>query len=239
MLADEIITALGQVGVVALFGALGAAFYRDSFRCRWFIAALTLYMLYDGLLTRLFFTIPNMPTEANWNWLGKAMSLAGMLIIASLPAFGFRKVGLTLRQRPGRLQPFIVLLTLMGLFAYMAIADGSAVADPETIAFQWTMPSFDEELFYRGVLLLLMNEAFTRRVSVLGAPIGYGGLLTSLLFGLAHGLAYAQGSFSFDLLTFAITGVPSLILLWLRERTGSLFLPMLGHSASNGLFTVI
>ncbi len=68
----------------------------------------------------------------------------------------------------------------------MMVSNSSETADFETIAFQWTMPSIDEELFYRGVLLLMMNEAFTRRVTILGAPIGYGGLLTSLLFGLAQ-----------------------------------------------------
>ncbi|HNP35977.1 MAG TPA: CPBP family intramembrane metalloprotease [Woeseiaceae bacterium] len=236
---DELFTVLGQVGVVAVFGAIGAVLLRRDFRLGWFIAALALYVLYDGLLTRMFFAIPNYPQESSWNWLGKTMSLAGMLIVASLPMFGFRRVGLTVEQRPNFRTPLIVFLGLIALFVYLAIGDRSGIADFETIAFQWTMPSLDEELFYRGVLLLMMNEAFTRKATILGAPIGYGGLLTSLLFGLAHGFGYAEGSFQFDLMTFALTGIPSLILLWLRERTGSLLLPMLGHSASNGLFTVI
>ena len=162
-----------------------------------------------------------------------------MLVVASLPMFGFRRVGLTFTQRPNFRTPLVVFLGLMGLFVFLAITDASEMADIETIAFQWTMPSIDEELFYRGVLLLMMNEAFSRRATILGAEIGYGGLLTSLLFGLAHGFGYSDGSFQFDPMTFAVTGIPSLILLWLRERTGSLLLPMLGHSASNGLFTVI
>ena len=236
---DETFTVLGHVGVIAAFGAIGAVLYRRDFHMGWFIAALALYILYDGLLTRVFFVIPNFPVESSWNWLGKLMSLIGMLIVASLPMFGYRRVGLTLAQRSGFRTPLVVFLGLMGLFVYLAISDASEVADMETIAFQWTMPSIDEELFYRGVLLRMMNEAFTRRVSILGAAIGYGGLLTSLLFGLAHGFGYSEGSFHFDPMTFAVTGIPSLILLWLRERTGSLLLPMLGHSASNGLFTVI
>ena len=236
---DEIYTVLGQVGIIAVFGAIGAALYRRDFHLGWFIVALALYVLYDGLLTRVFFAIPNLPVELSWNWLGKVMSFVGMLVVASLPMFGYRRVGLTLTQRPGFRTPLVVFLGLMGLFVYLAISDASGMADIETIAFQWTMPSLDEELFYRGVLLLMMNEAFTRRVSILGAAIGYGGLLTSLLFGLAHGFGYSEGSFYFDPITFAVTGIPSLVLLWLRERTGSLLLPMLGHSASNGLFTVI
>ena len=38
---------------------------------------------------------------------------------------------------------------------------------------------------------------------------------------------------------FAMTGVPSLILLWLREQTGSVVMPILAHNVANGAFTVI
>lgn len=167
------------------------------------------------------------------------MSFAVFLVIAFLPRFGPAKVGLTLRQGPGLRTPLLVFFSLLGVFFYFAVSDTNGMADIETIAFQWTMPSLDEELFYRGVLLLVMNEAFSRRANVMGAKIGFGGLLTSLLFGLAHGFGYADGNFSFDLMVFTMTGIPSLLLLWLRERTGSLLLPMLAHSAANGLFTVI
>ena len=235
---DELFTVLSQLSIVAVFGVAGAALHGRDFRIGWFVTALAIYFLYDGLLTRFFFAIPNLPADSNWNWLGKVMSFVGMLVVASLPQFGFRRVGLTLKQRRGFKVPFIVFLSLIGFLAYIAVSDSSGMADSETIAFQWTMPSLDEELFYRRVLLLAMNEAFNRRVSIGGAAIGYGGLLTSLLFGLAHGFGYSDGGLNFDAVTFAATGIPSLVLLWLRERTGSLLLPMIGHSASNGLFTV-
>ena len=232
-------TVLGQLGIVAAFGAIGAMRYRQDFHIRPFVAALTLYVLYDVLLTRGFFLVPNLPAESSWNWLGKAMSFAVFVAIAFLPRFGPAKVGLTFSQRPGMRTPLLVFFGLLGVFFYFAVSDTSGMADIETIAFQWTMPSLDEELFYRGVLLLVMNDAFTRRASILGANISYGGLLTSLLFGLAHGFGYSDGGFDFDAMIFTITGIPSLLLLWLRERTGSLLLPMLAHSASNGLFTLV
>ena len=128
---------------------------------------------------------------------------------------------------------------LSGLFFYLAVsgADGKP-DDLETIVFQWTMPGLDEELFYRGVLLLAMNEAFAPRVNILGARIGYGGLLTSVLFGLAHGVSYGAGGFSFDPMFFALTGGPSLLLLWLREKTGSLVLSVIAHNIANGASTL-
>lgn len=68
--------------------------------------------------------------------------------------------------------------------------------------------------------------------------MGYGGLLTSVLFGLTHALGYEAGAVDFDLMTFAMTGVPAMLLLWIRERTGSLLLPVIGHNIANGASTL-
>ena len=228
----------GQLGIVAVFGILGALLFRGDFRLNWFVAALALYVLYDALLTRGFYVLPHFPEGASWNWTGKSLAVLGMLIVTWLPQFGARKVGLNLAQRNGLFAPVGVTVLLCALFLYLALSDSSGAADLETVVFQWTMPGIDEELFYRGVLLVAMNEAFRRRIPVLGAPIGYGGLMTSLLFGLVHSLGYADG-FTFAPETFAVTALPSLILLWLRERTGSILLPVIAHNFANGIFASV
>lgn len=236
---DEFTLVLGQIALIAAFGALGWLLFPKTFHPGWFLAALALYALYDLLLTRFFFEVPNFPPNADWNWLGKVMAISGMLAVASLPMFGFRRSGLTLRQERGSWMAALVLAAFSALFSYWAWSDGEGAANAETIAFQWTMPGLDEEIFYRGVLLLAMNEAFRAKLPVLGAPIGYGGLLTSVLFGLAHGLSYEDGAFAFDTMTFAMTGVPSLVLLWLREKTGSIVMPVIAHNVANGASTLI
>jgi membrane protease YdiL (CAAX protease family) len=108
----------------------------------------------------------------------------------------------------------------------------------ETVAFQWIMPGLDEEVFYRGVLLVAMNEAFRARILVFGAAIGFGGLLTSVLFGFAHALSFQSGVYVFNSTLFGLTALPSLVLLWMRERTGSLLLPIAAHNVANGVFTL-
>ncbi|RMD87604.1 MAG: CPBP family intramembrane metalloprotease [Alphaproteobacteria bacterium] len=235
---NEVITIGGQIAVLAVLGLAGAAFRRQDFHLRWFVAALLLYVVYDVLLTRGMYQIPNWPPGANWNWLGKILSTSGTLLLAALPAFGYARAGIRLRQNKGLLVPLVVLALFAALFIYLALADGAGRSDAETIAFEWTMPGLDEELFYRGLLLLAMNEAFRARWTVWSAPVGYGGLLTSVLFGLAHAMSFGQGGFDFDLMTFAVTGVPSLFLLWLRERTGSVLLPILAHNMANGISTL-
>jgi uncharacterized protein len=236
---DELIRTLIETGILGGLGLAGAVMFPSRFRWKWLLAALALNLAYQALLTRGFWLIPDPFAGADWNWAGKLAAIGGTLMIMSLPAFGFARCGLTLAQGRNWRGALALLLVLSGLFIGLAIggADGKP-DDIETIAFQWTMPGLDEELFYRGALLLALNEAFRPRLDVLGAPIGYGGVLTTFLFGLTHALSYDAGAVGLDLATFAMTGVPALLLVWLRERTGSLLMPVLGHNIANGASTL-
>ncbi|ABI76491.1 CAAX amino terminal protease family [Hyphomonas neptunium ATCC 15444] len=237
---DELIRTLIETGILAGLGLAGALVLRSGFRWRWLIAALLLNLVYQALLTRAFWTIPDPFPGADWNWAGKLAAFAGTLIVMSLPAFGWARCGARLDQGPHWRGALLMFMALSGLFFWLALsgADGKP-DDLETIAFQWALPGLDEEFFYRGTLLLALNEAFRPRLNVIGAPIGYGGVLTSLLFGLTHALGYEAGAVDFDLMTFAMTGLPAFLLLWLRERTGSLVLPVIAHNIANGASTLL
>ncbi len=97
MLSEFYLT-LGQVGVIAVLGAIGAVMFRNQFRLSWFVGALALYVVYNFLLTRGFFALPNLPQGSGWNWFGKGLSLSFMLIIAAFPLFGYRRCGITVKQ---------------------------------------------------------------------------------------------------------------------------------------------
>ncbi len=236
---DEFVRTLIETGILAGLGLVGAAVFRSSFRWKWLVAALALNIFYQALLTRGFWLVPDPFTAADWNWAGKLAAIAGTLIVMSLPAFGWKRCGMTLDQGPRWGGAIVMFAGLAVLFFGLALSGADGRPDSlETIAFQWTMPGLDEELFYRGTLLLALNEAFRAKTNALGAPIGYGGVLATVLFGLTHALGYKAGAVDFDLMTFAMTGVPALLLLWLRERTGSLLLPVLGHNIANGASTL-
>ncbi|MEE4207764.1 MAG: CPBP family intramembrane glutamic endopeptidase, partial [Parvularcula sp.] len=119
------------------------------------------------------------------------------------------------------------------------VADGIQPSNAETIAFQLIVPGLDEELFYRGLLLVALNEAFAGRVNVFGAPIGWGGVATAVLFGVVHGCSWDGGHFDLGVEAMLWAGVPGILLLWLRERTGSLVLPFVAHNLANGLPTLV
>ena len=226
--------------ILLVVGGLLGHLQRGKFSFGWLLAAAGLVVLNDALLTNLYHHVPRFLPRTEWNWQGKLLALAATLIIASLPAFGWKKVGLTLRQeRKGVRSAVLVALIVCAVFVYFALKMPNEPLDRETLAFQLTMPGLEEEPFYRGVLLLALDQAFRGRVRLLGIQWGWGALLSSGLFGLAHAFGYAHGAFSFDPQTMALTAGPALIAVWLRQRTGSLVLPILLHNFGNSISLLI
>jgi membrane protease YdiL (CAAX protease family) len=233
---NGIISIAGVVGILLGLGLLLGLADRRNFSPVWLLVAALLVLANDAMLTRLYGLVPDM-FGGDWNWQGKVMALLVSLAIASLPLFGWKRTGLTLRQKPGAFAGAAIVFALYCLF-FLAIAlvFPNEDATSETVAFQLTMPGLEEELFYRGILLLALNEAFRGRARVLGIDWGWGAILSSLVFGLAHAFSYsADAGFEVDLMILALTGIPSLLAVWLRERTGSLLLPVLAHNAGNSL----
>jgi membrane protease YdiL (CAAX protease family) len=230
-------------GVLAILLALGIAIGlldRRSFSFGWLLGAAALVFLNDALLTRAYGILPDLFTGADWNWQGKTLALAATLAVAALPAFGWARVGLTLRQDTGSLAASIpVALFYCAFFAALAIAFPPEPASNETIAFQLTMPGLEEEPFYRGILLFALDRAYRGRVRFLGVEWGWGALLSCVVFGLAHAFGYSSEGYAFDPLTMALTAIPSLIAVWLRLRTGSLLLPITLHNFGNAVSLIV
>jgi membrane protease YdiL (CAAX protease family) len=233
---------IGTASVVALLlgaGTLLGLLGRKDFAFRWLLAAAGLVAINDALLTNLYGRLPDM-IGGDWNWQGKALALAATLAIAALPAIGWKASGLTLSPAPGSLKSAApVALAYVGFFLILALIFPNEPASAETVAFQLTMPGFEEEPYYRGVLLLLLCRAFAGRWRFLGVEWSWGAILTCVLFGLAHAFGYSDGGFSFDPITMALTALPSLIAVWLALRTRSVLIPVLLHNFGNAISLLI
>jgi membrane protease YdiL (CAAX protease family) len=237
---DGIMVLAGWVGVTAAAGLIAALALRGRVKWGWLAAALILMVVYDALLTRGYGHLPIRFWPSDWNWEGKTLAVALSLAVASLPLMGWRRSGLTLKQDRRGLHGALMLSGLLiALFLGLALYFPGQGTDADTLAFQLTMPGLDEELFYRGVLLLMLNEAFGRPVRVLGASMGWGALVSSVGFGLTHALGYSDGGFTFDPLLMGATGAPALLLVWLREKTGSLLAPVLLHNFGNSISLIL
>lgn len=233
-MTDAQISDLSAAGLLLGVGLLLGLVARSRFEWRWLLLAVALVLFNNSLLSRLYGLVPALGDD--WNWTGKMLALAGTLAIASLPLFGWRRVGLTLAQRPGSLRAAIpVALLYCGFFLAIALVFPSDPTSAEDVAFQLTMPGLEEEPFYRGILLLALDQAFRGRVRFLGVDWGWGAVLSCFAFGLAHAFSYSDGGFSFDPLVMALTALPSFIAVWLRYRTGSLLLPVLLHNFGNAI----
>lgn len=225
---------LGGTLAILLAAGLTTGFAdRKHFALRWLVIAALLVAINDALLTNLYGLLPDL-VGGSRNWQGKLLALAATLAIAASPAFGWRRSGFTLEQTSGSLKAALPVAALYcTFFVALAVAFPSDPASGEEIAFQLTMPGFEEEPFYRGVLLLALNEAFTGRKHILGVDWGWGAVLSCLLFGMAHAFGFSDGHFSFEAATMAVTAIPAFIAVWLRLRTGSLLLPVLLHNFGN------
>jgi hypothetical protein len=233
---DQIIR-IGAIALVTLvIGGLLGVSQRGRFSFGWLLVAVALVAFNDFLLTNGYHHLPRLLPPSGWNWQGKALALAGTLVIAALPGFGWRKCGLTLSQnRKGFWITCLVAVLTCAVFVALALHLPNEPLNRQTLAYQLTMPGLEEEPFYRGVLLLALNEAFRVRARIFGIQLGWGGVLSCMLFGFAHAFEYAHGVFSLDPMTMAATALPAFILIWMRERTGSLVLPVLLHNFANSV----
>ncbi len=229
MLASDLVPALAA----ALL--LPALAWRDPARRGYallFVALLALYLLLPAFAGPLRAPVP-LP-DATWTaapWLRQAVTLA-LLAVAALwliRTLGFTRaeLGLTFAQRPGSLVPCVVV-ALLAVAANYAVSSLSSFRLPpvplEVWLYQATAPGLVEELAFRGVLLALADHAMPPVRTVVGAPLGWGALVVTLVFWALHGFSLGT----------ALGVLPAALLYaWLRARSGSLLLPVLAHNLWN------
>lgn len=187
----------------------------------------------------LFFAVPALPSlvpgdrllGSRWNWSGKLLALAAVLWLAALlvraGVLRWSEMGFTTAQRPGSTPPVLLVAGLALGLNYVATSFSPfrlTQVPLETWLYQSTVPGLVEETAFRGVLLALADRLHPRRLDVAGAPIGFGGVLITLVFVAAHGIHPGT-----------LTGVlpAALLYLWVRARSGSLVAPIAVHNAWN------
>jgi membrane protease YdiL (CAAX protease family) len=176
-------------------------------------------------------------SSLEWNWTGKVFAIiASLTFIALWRGINWREAGFT-GLRKGSWLPFIVLVLLW--FPLSGPWAGEGPTKIETLLFDATIPGIDEEIVYRGIMLALFNRAFGTPWKVLGASIGWGWILSSVLFGLMHGIGFKDSQFIFSIAPIIVTGIGGFVMGWIRERTGSLYPAIFLHSMGEATHHVI
>ena len=224
------------------------------------IALITLKKLKINWLQVLFFTvffifheallhIPNQFPQLKlfnglWNWTGKIYALVGSIIFY----FFFKKYFkendfLTFKQKKNSLRytltATIILILLTSIISFFI--SGKSDPNNERFWFQFTMPGFDEEIAFRGIMLGLLStslkEKFIIRLKNFGNPSI---LITSVLFGLVHSLKLGEDwQFHQNWIYFSYTFAFALVLGWMTIKSRSILMPVIAHNLSNTIGTIV
>ncbi len=203
-------------------------------------------MALDAVLLHVPGVLDLHPEGTQWNWIGKFLGVAWVLLFLRFGPLSARDIGLTLRQRPGSTVPAIVWTALfVGISVginFLVFVEPHDTVTIETLLYQATMPGIAEELVHRGVFLSLLMLALGAKSTVEWSswkapevllPV----LVTAFHFGIVHALLYADGV-HFGVFSFLFPFIGGLVWAVLRLETGSLLFPVLAHNGGN-LITVL
>lgn len=174
--------------------------------------------------------------ELKFNWAGKALAIVlTLMMMKLLPRSNAAEFGLTLRQSSGSIGPSIYVAIALCIFAWGTLWLVGARNEPtvERLAFQATLPGLDEELYFRGLLFAVFLRAFPDEGLTPRRAYWPAAASVTFLFAAGHAFMFNKGALMFDPLFLAFTALLGFGLLWIRQRTGSLLLPVLAHNIIN------
>lgn len=161
---------------------------------------------------------------------GRDLKVAGVAIAIVGPLF---LVGYHLWHTAGL--PWITAVLCDQGLPTCALAKATADTEPAwrwpsnpalLVAYHLFYVGIPEEMFYRGYVQSRLDEVWSPRWRVLGATVGPGLLVTSLVFALGHSVVAVQWWHLFIVF-------PSLVFGWMRARTGGILAGALFHAWSN------
>jgi uncharacterized protein len=175
----------------------------------------------------------------HWPWQGKILEILWpFLFILVYRRLSFSEIGMTLKLNSGSLRPIVLIALLLVLLpTVIGVAFGGRMpANIETLLFEMTMPGIGEELVFRGVFQSLLNRAFGKPRTLLNAQVGWGLILTALLFGAVHLVTIGKtGIVHFHIGHMLSALGIGLALGWIRERGGSLLPCVILHNLNDTL----
>ena len=181
------------------------------------------------------------PTWGGWNWQGKVLQMAWpVLLVLFVPAFAAARNGFKLPEERSRwraLPMACVGYLLIGIPVILLLGAHFSPGTPDLPmwVYEATMPGLGEEFVYRGIFLVLLNEAFGRPWKFAGIQLGWGFIIVSVMFGLLHGIdakSLSDVHIVWGANMFVAMAI-GFVLAWIRERTGSIWPGVLFHNFVN------
>ncbi|MCZ0704179.1 membrane protease YdiL (CAAX protease family) [Natronobacillus azotifigens] len=165
-------------------------------------------------------------------------SIISLVFIALSSKLSWKDIGFTVPKQGTWSR---VLIVLSGSTLFYALIYEASTPSLETLIFQGTMPGIEEEIVYRGILWVLIAQALpqsTRRLW--GADVSWSLIITTILFGLIHGVIVDQHfNISIDYWAIITTGISGFFFGWIRAYSGSILPAIVLHNGMNLLIYTI
>ncbi len=166
-------------------------------------------------------------------------SWEGGIIMALIQIILLFVIAWLLRKKPtmsnlGANSAFLIFIPL--LLSPGAAPIGKAIS---SFVYYFFFVGFGEEILYRGYIQSRLNEVWGRPYHFFGVSLGWGIVVTSLIFGISHLgiLNLFQGSFSLAWPWFFWTFFGGLVFGFIREKTGSIVAPAMLHGLPQAIAT--
>jgi len=154
-----------------------------------------------------------------------------ILFILIYRHLSFSDVGVTIKIRTGSFRPILIMALVLVLLKILEIVNGFRhPGNIEWLLFMMIMPGLSEELIFRGVFQSLLDRSFGKPWRLWGAQVGFGLILTSLIFGIEHyQMINRAGIIHFNGPINIAPFYAGFALGWIRERGGSLLPCIIVH----------
>ncbi|WP_277050704.1 CPBP family intramembrane glutamic endopeptidase [Ruania albidiflava] len=194
------------------------------------------------LLTALASRTPRLAffTQFENNWQGKLVDLLWVSILfAMLWRWARDEARLTWRIRPGSGRwALIVIGAVFGVFVgltLLAVATDPEIhetVDADQLLYNTTIPNLTEELIWRAAMLAVLDRAYGTPWRLAGAPVGWGLVVTSVIFGVVHLILLSpSGEFSLNIGGGIFAAVMGVAMAWIWAYTRSVWPAFLLHCA--------
>lgn len=172
---------------------------------------------------------------SHWNWQGKILEFSWPLaMVYLLKWISPQEMGLTHFKRSE------MLYTGLAGLLFIVIADvipedipPESMLSTQSILFQLIMPGFGEEFVFRGVFLAILNHHLGKKWCLFNIKFGWGAIIVTYLFTIVH-VVTCDLFQSVDFLQIFMPLLAGLILVVIREKTGSLWPCVFFHSLIDG-----
>jgi membrane protease YdiL (CAAX protease family) len=183
------------------------------------------------LVTALICLIPVGLANMVFSYVNKT-TLSGSMILAADHIVLLLVFALLLRKRSLKVNIAALCVFPLFMFANVNGLGAATVQKVLTVVYFLFFVGFGEEMLNRGYIQSRLNGVFGRHWSFFGVKVGWGLVITSLIFGFGHVFTNFNpflGEFNWNWWQAFWTIFSGLVFGYLRERTGSILVPAIIH----------